>query len=158
MGAALAGVFCGVLVGRLLAGGTSMAAVCCDDVFRVKIVWRMGASDLRGGYGVHLLIADWLRHLGSAVMSIYGWRVVEGSGSVVGEPAAEMFGGLRKPLRKVIAPLLRLVSARQECGSGGNNDQNCARTATAGWESRKLLLGREAEAAVVLFVPSAPWQ
>jgi hypothetical protein len=73
MGAAFAGVFWGVLVGRLLEFGTSMVGVV---VVMSKIVWRRGGNDLRGGDGVHLLIADRLRHLGERVMSICEWRVV----------------------------------------------------------------------------------
>jgi hypothetical protein len=97
MGAAFAGVFCGVLETGWLASGTSMAAV-VEMLCRrgSKIVLR-GRRDLRSGDGVHLLIADWLRHLGRSLMSICRWRIVEGSG-VVGERSAEMFGGLSESL------------------------------------------------------------
>ena len=69
MGAAFAGVFCGVLVGCLLDLGTSMAAV--------GVVWKGRGSgkrcrgaekDLRSRAGVHLLITDRLRHLGRGSM------------------------------------------------------------------------------------------
>lgn len=65
MGAALAGVFWGVLAGRTLECGTSMLGVCDGGVWaRPKLCGGGEGSDLRGGDGVHLLIADRLRHLG----------------------------------------------------------------------------------------------
>jgi hypothetical protein len=56
-----------------------------------------GHRYLRSGDGVHLLIADWLRHLGSSLLSMFGWRLVE-IGRVVGECSAEMFGEMSEPV------------------------------------------------------------
>jgi len=66
MGAALAGVFWGVLDG-LLAEGTSMVAAMVSVA--VVMVAAGMSSDLRGGDGIHLLVADWLRHLGEVLRS-----------------------------------------------------------------------------------------
>jgi hypothetical protein len=56
-----------------------------------------GTRYLRSGDGVHLLIADWFRHLGSSLSSMCGWRLVEG-GRVVGECSAELFGEMSEPV------------------------------------------------------------
>lgn len=66
-----------------------------------KCVLR-GKRDLRSGDGVHLLIADWLRHLGGSLMSIGRWRIVE-SGGVVGERSCKLFGELSES--PLVAPL-----------------------------------------------------
>jgi hypothetical protein len=84
MGAAFAGVFCGVLVVALLEVGTFMVVVAAEGCAGVKIVWR-GEEDLRSSDGVHLLIADRLRHLGSGSgMSLCGWQLLSGGSGVVG--------------------------------------------------------------------------
>lgn len=66
IGAAFAGVFCGVLVGCLLDLGTSMTAIWVESLCgRVSGKTCRGAErDLRSRDGVHLLIADRFRHLG----------------------------------------------------------------------------------------------
>jgi hypothetical protein len=92
MGAAFAGVFWGVLVTGWLEFGTFILGGGAGVRWmRLKKSVLRGTRYLRSGDGVHLLIADWLRHLGGSVMSVCGWRIVEG-GCVVGECSAEMFG------------------------------------------------------------------
>jgi hypothetical protein len=77
---------------------------------RLKKSVLRGTRYLRSGDGVHLLIADWLRHLGGSVMSICGWRIVEGGD--VGECSAEMFGEMSEGrLFASLRNLLRLVTA-----------------------------------------------
>lgn len=81
MGAAFAGVFCGVLVGCLLDLGTSMMAVVVESLCgRVSEKGVVGQKrDLRSGDGVHLLIADRLRHLGKVLwFRDARWQNVEG--------------------------------------------------------------------------------